>query len=163
MQSPSPLKICLLSYRSNPHCGGQGVYLKNISRALKDLGHSVDVVSGPPDPLPADPAVSPAQQALGVRAAGVAGTDCRIQPGPGGGAALDAALVPFEERAYDLVELSDALGQLAELDPILTEIVELRFFGGLTIEETAEALKVSPATVKGDWQIARSWLIRELG
>jgi glycosyltransferase involved in cell wall biosynthesis len=45
-----PLKICLLSYRSNPHCGGQGVYLKNLSRALKDLGHAVEVVSGPPDP-----------------------------------------------------------------------------------------------------------------
>ncbi len=46
-----PLRICLLSYRSNPHCGGQGVYLKNLSRAIKDLGHSVDVVCGPPDPL----------------------------------------------------------------------------------------------------------------
>jgi len=45
-----PLKICLLSYRSNPHCGGQGVYLKNLSRALKDLGHQVEVISGPPDP-----------------------------------------------------------------------------------------------------------------
>jgi glycosyltransferase involved in cell wall biosynthesis len=45
-----PLNICLLSYRSNPHCGGQGVYVKNLSRALTDLGHRVDVVSGPPDP-----------------------------------------------------------------------------------------------------------------
>ncbi|UCH23869.1 MAG: glycosyltransferase family 4 protein [Deltaproteobacteria bacterium] len=44
------LKICLLSYRSNPHCGGQGVYLKNLSRALKDIGHQVEVISGPPDP-----------------------------------------------------------------------------------------------------------------
>jgi len=44
------LNICLLSYRSNPHCGGQGVYLKNLSRALKDLGHRVEIVSGPPDP-----------------------------------------------------------------------------------------------------------------
>ena len=50
MKTRSPLKVCLLSYRSNPHCGGQGVYLKNISRALKDLGHAVEVVSGPPDP-----------------------------------------------------------------------------------------------------------------
>jgi glycosyltransferase involved in cell wall biosynthesis len=50
MKARSPLRICLLSYRSNPHCGGQGVYLKNISRALKDLGHAVEVVSGPPDP-----------------------------------------------------------------------------------------------------------------
>ncbi|MCP4667213.1 MAG: glycosyltransferase family 4 protein [Deltaproteobacteria bacterium] len=47
----APLRICLLSYRSNPHCGGQGVYLRNLARALKDLGHDVDVVSGPPDPL----------------------------------------------------------------------------------------------------------------
>jgi len=47
---PKPLKICLLSYRSNPHSGGQGVYLKNLSRALKDLDHDVDVVSGPPNP-----------------------------------------------------------------------------------------------------------------
>jgi glycosyltransferase involved in cell wall biosynthesis len=46
----APLRICLLSYRSNPHCGGQGVYVKNLSRALRDLGHAVDVVSGPPDP-----------------------------------------------------------------------------------------------------------------
>ena len=45
-----PLNICLLSYRCNPHCGGQGVYLKNLSRALKDLGHQVDVVVGPPEP-----------------------------------------------------------------------------------------------------------------
>jgi len=50
MPSQSPLNICLLSYRSNPHCGGQGVYLKNLSRGLTDLGHRVQVVSGPPDP-----------------------------------------------------------------------------------------------------------------
>jgi len=49
--SPDRLRICLLSYRSNPHCGGQGVYIKNLSRALKDLGHHVEVVTGPPDPL----------------------------------------------------------------------------------------------------------------
>ena len=46
-----PLNICLLSYRSNPHCGGQGVYVKNLSRALKDIGHHVEVVAGPPDPM----------------------------------------------------------------------------------------------------------------
>ncbi len=50
MEFQAPLNICLLSYRSNPHCGGQGVYLKNLSRALKDLGHRVEVISGPPDP-----------------------------------------------------------------------------------------------------------------
>lgn len=48
------LKICLLSYRSNPHCGGQGVYVGNLSRALRDLGHAVDVISGPPDPVLAE-------------------------------------------------------------------------------------------------------------
>ncbi len=45
------LRICFISYRSNPHCGGQGVYIRNLGRAVKDLGHDVDVVSGPPDPL----------------------------------------------------------------------------------------------------------------
>ena len=45
-----PLRIGLLSYRSNPHCGGQGVYLRHLSRALHDLGHAVEVISGPPDP-----------------------------------------------------------------------------------------------------------------
>ena len=45
-----PLRICLLSYRSNPHCGGQGVYIKNLSHALKALGHQVDVIAGPPAP-----------------------------------------------------------------------------------------------------------------
>ena len=52
-----PLNICLISYRSNPHSGGQGVYLKNLSRALKDLGHGVDILSGPPNPL-TDPDIS---------------------------------------------------------------------------------------------------------
>ncbi|MDY6852573.1 MAG: glycosyltransferase, partial [Thermodesulfobacteriota bacterium] len=51
MDEKAPLKICLLSYRSNPYCGGQGVYIKNLSRALTDLGHEVHVVSGPPDPV----------------------------------------------------------------------------------------------------------------
>lgn len=51
MDKDKPLKICMISYRSNPHCGGQGVYVRNLSRALTDLGHSVEVVAGPPDPL----------------------------------------------------------------------------------------------------------------
>ncbi len=50
LNNDGPLRVCLLSYRSNPHCGGQGVYLKNLSRALKDLGHVVEVITGPPDP-----------------------------------------------------------------------------------------------------------------
>jgi len=51
MENSNPLNICLVSYRSNPHCGGQGVYLKNLAGALKELGHHVEVISGPPDPL----------------------------------------------------------------------------------------------------------------
>ncbi|GAB6094372.1 glycosyltransferase family 4 protein [Desulfatiferula olefinivorans] len=51
MDNEKPLKICMISYRSNPHCGGQGVYVRNLSRALTDLGHQVEVVAGPPDPL----------------------------------------------------------------------------------------------------------------
>lgn len=47
----TPLKICMLSYRSNPHCGGQGVYVRNLTKALRDIGHQVEVVAGPPDPL----------------------------------------------------------------------------------------------------------------
>jgi glycosyltransferase involved in cell wall biosynthesis len=50
-QELRPLNICLLSYRSNPHCGGQGVYIQNLCRALKDIGHTVEVVTGPPDPI----------------------------------------------------------------------------------------------------------------
>lgn len=62
----------------------------------------------------------------------------------------------------DLLALDQALGALAELDPRQARIVELRYFGGLTIEETAEALEVSPATVKSDWQMARAWLFNRL-
>ena len=62
----------------------------------------------------------------------------------------------------DLLALDDALNALAALDPRQSQVVEMRFFGGLSIEETAEALKVSPATVRRDWSLARAWLRREL-
>ncbi len=62
----------------------------------------------------------------------------------------------------DLVALSDALTALAALDPRQSQIVELRFFGGLTEEEIGEVLKVSARTVRSDWRLARSWLLREL-
>jgi len=65
--------------------------------------------------------------------------------------------------AVDVVALDEALEALADLDRRQARIVELRFFGGLTIRETAEVLDVSPATVKLDWQMARAWLYRELG
>jgi RNA polymerase sigma-70 factor (ECF subfamily) len=63
----------------------------------------------------------------------------------------------------DLVALDRALGSLARLDAGQARVVELRFFGGLSVEETAEALSISPATVKRHWTIARAWLSRELG
>jgi len=62
----------------------------------------------------------------------------------------------------ELLALDDALVGLAKVDPELGRLVELRFFGGLTIEETAEVLSVSPATVKRSWKTARLWLRREL-
>jgi len=62
----------------------------------------------------------------------------------------------------DLVALDDALKELAKLDPRKEQVVEMRFFGGLSVEETAEVLKVSPVTVMRDWSTARAWLYREL-
>jgi RNA polymerase sigma factor (TIGR02999 family) len=61
-----------------------------------------------------------------------------------------------------LVDLDDALHRLAQIDPRLSDVVECRFFGGLTIEDTARALDTSPATVKRDWALARAWLYRDL-
>ena len=75
---------------------------------------------------------------------------------------LDEAMIVSEERAADVVALDAALNSLAEIDPRQSQIVELRFFGGLSIEETAEALDVSPATVKREWATARAWLKREI-
>ncbi|HEX9421702.1 MAG TPA: sigma-70 family RNA polymerase sigma factor [Pyrinomonadaceae bacterium] len=83
----------------------------------------------------------------------------------GGGARrieLDEALVVSQERAADVVALDEALKQLAGFDPQQSRIVELRFFGGLTIEETAEALSLSPATIKREWVSAKAWLYQEL-
>ena len=67
------------------------------------------------------------------------------------------------ERSLELVALDEALIRLAELSPRQTQIVELRFFGGLTVEETAEVLGIAPKTVKRDWSAARAWLHREVG
>jgi RNA polymerase sigma factor (TIGR02999 family) len=75
---------------------------------------------------------------------------------------LDESLeVPLEPRA-DLVALDDALNRLAAIDPRKSKVVELRFFGGLTAEEAAEVLKLSPHTVLRDWKLAKVWLHREL-
>ena len=75
---------------------------------------------------------------------------------------LEEELVQGGERAVDLLALDEAIERLAALDPEQARIVELRFFGGLTVEETADALDVSPATVKRHWTVARAWLAREL-
>jgi RNA polymerase sigma factor (TIGR02999 family) len=75
---------------------------------------------------------------------------------------LNEAVAGSTERAADLVALDDALTALAKSDERASRVVELKFFGGLSIEETAEALKVSPKTVKRDWEWAKAWLLREL-
>jgi RNA polymerase sigma factor (TIGR02999 family) len=75
---------------------------------------------------------------------------------------LDQALEFSRERAPDLVALDDALTTLATLDPRQSQVVELRFFGGLDYDEIAAVLKVSVATVRRDWSLARVWLYREL-
>lgn len=67
-----------------------------------------------------------------------------------------------EGAAVDLVALDRALNGLAELDAQQARIVELRFFGGLSVEETADALSISPATVKRDWTVAKAWLLRAI-
>ena len=66
------------------------------------------------------------------------------------------------DRAADLVALDDAMHALARIDPRKVQVVEMRFFGGLSVEETAEVLKVSPVTVMRDWNTAKAWLYREL-
>jgi len=83
----------------------------------------------------------------------------------GGGAAqvsLDEALIVSDERSAEVVALDEALLQLATFDSRQAHIIELRFFGGLSIEETAEVLSVSPGTVMRDWTLAKAWLRREL-
>jgi len=75
---------------------------------------------------------------------------------------LDEALTVASGRSAELVALDDALIALARLDERQSKVVELRFFGGLTEAEIAEALQVSPRTVSSDWSLARSWLLREL-
>jgi RNA polymerase sigma factor (TIGR02999 family) len=83
----------------------------------------------------------------------------------GGGArkiSLDETMIVSQQRAAEVVALDDVLKELASFDPQQSRIVELRFFGGLTIEETAEVLNLSPATIKREWSTAKAWLYREL-
>ena len=79
----------------------------------------------------------------------------------GGGAlkvSLDEAMAVIEERGSDLIALDDALNSLAAIDSRKVKVVELRFFGGLSVEETAAALNISPVTVMRDWRMAKAWL-----
>jgi RNA polymerase sigma-70 factor (ECF subfamily) len=75
---------------------------------------------------------------------------------------LDETAIVGSDRAPDLVALDDALDALARLDSRKVQVVEMRFFGGLSVEETAEVLKVSAVTVMRDWSTAKAWLYREL-
>ena len=83
----------------------------------------------------------------------------------GGGAqpiSLEAALIVSKRPQPEVLAIDDALKALAKVDSRKSQVVELRFFGGLNVEETAEVLKVSPDTVVRDWKLARAWLLREL-
>jgi RNA polymerase sigma factor (TIGR02999 family) len=82
--------------------------------------------------------------------------------GPRQRVTLDEALVAGGDRSIDLLALDEALERLAAFDPDQARLVELRFFGGLTVEETADAMDISPATVKRHWTVACAWLAREL-
>jgi len=82
-----------------------------------------------------------------------------VQPGP----LLDDAVAMVDARAIELLDLDEALDRLAMLDARQARLVECRFYGGMSIKETAEALDISPATVKREWALARAWLNRELG
>jgi RNA polymerase sigma factor (TIGR02999 family) len=77
-------------------------------------------------------------------------------------AGFDHVPDPQSDRAADICALDDALKALAQMDPRRAQVVEMRFFGGLSVEETGEALSISPQTVMRDWKLARAWLAREL-
>lgn len=76
---------------------------------------------------------------------------------------IDEVVLASPEPAIDLLALDTALERMSVLDAVQSQIVELRFFGGLTVEETAEVLHTSESTIKREWRIARAWLRRELG
>ena len=90
---------------------------------------------------------------------------CRNAEKRGGGAcrlSLEGAIEFAQQTDFDILELDQALSELAELDEQQSRIVELRFFAGLTVEDTSEVLGISPATVKRDWVTARIWLHRAM-
>jgi RNA polymerase sigma factor (TIGR02999 family) len=75
---------------------------------------------------------------------------------------LDEAIVILDERTAEIIALDDALSELAKLNKRQSEVVELRYFGGLTVEETAQVTKTSPETVGRDWRAAKAWLYSQL-
>jgi len=75
---------------------------------------------------------------------------------------LNEAVALFRDRQTDIIALDDSLRALAEIDPRKSRVVEMRFFGGLSIKEVAEVLNVSQETVLRDWRLAKVWLLREL-
>ena len=83
----------------------------------------------------------------------------------GGGAVqvpLDEALIGSRTGGIEVLGLNEALLTLSKVDPRKGRVVELRYFGGLSVEETAEVLRMSPETAKRDWKMAKAWLLREL-
>jgi RNA polymerase sigma-70 factor, ECF subfamily len=97
-----------------------------------------------------------------ARAAQKRGGDMeRVDPGTSG-VDLDGMPAPGTDRALELCALDEALDALARMDSRRAKVIELRFFGGLTVEETAEILQISPQSVMRDWRLARAWLTREL-
>jgi len=82
--------------------------------------------------------------------------------GEGERVALDDLTASFDESGTDLLALDEALTRLAEFDPQQARVVELRFFGGMTVEQVAETMGVSPSTVERGWRVARAWLMAEL-
>ena len=87
---------------------------------------------------------------------------CKKRNGLARRVTFDEAMVVSYERREDLVALDEALTALAAVDVRKSQVVELRYFGGLSVEETAEALQISPETVMRDWKLAKVWLAREL-
>src|SRR5215211_5198953 len=75
----------------------------------------------------------------------------------------DSILIATRSKDLDLLALDEALKRLAKMDEQQAQIVELRYFGGLTIEETSEVMGIAPATIKRDWKLTKAWLFRELG
>lgn len=76
---------------------------------------------------------------------------------------FNEAVAVFRDRQTDIVALDDALCTLSEIDPRKSRVVEMRFFGGMSVKEVAEVLNVSQETVQRDWRLAKAWLLRELG